>query len=642
MNLPDIQNTKINSIKINRVGVSNVDFPIYIKTKDDNKVLCYAKVNIYMSLKNNVRGINMSRCTRSLMRYRYTSFDRWVLWKFLYDLKKKNDSDDVYAEITFKYFTDKVAPISKEKSVLAHECTFIGCIDKNNHYTFRLRVKVTGTSVCPCSFAEDSIIFTDKGPVFIQDLKEGDLVNDQKVLKTYKYKNYKESYTIKGKSFIPLEITKGHKVKVLNKKTNKLEWKKIENLLNSENKYYLLIPIPKWNWTDDEEILIPIKFDTALLQNSSRIESYLRVDKDIAYLLGLYMAEGTCTNDAVSFTFGSKEQSLALKTIKLLLKLGVKRDKIKYHKHSSALIVQVFDRRLSNVFKELFGQYSYQKQIPIAIFNSTSKKIVFSFIRGWYDGDGSHMSHKHDKARHQFISTTSLKAALQLQQIGLRCRNILSIHKRERNNHYILGKIVNVRPIYRVTLNTHFLYELGLINTSPQAHNPNIKTYNNKYFLIPITQVSKTGKVPHVVYDATTENQELCVPFIVHNSKEISKYGAHNQRSVATVTVETKKKRTIWFEDLIKLVENQFSCEVYSVLKRPDEKYVTEKGYENPKFVEDIARDIALSLQKTKLFKWYKIKVENEESIHMHNAVAYICRKLKGSRWVESKLRELR
>ena len=274
--LPDIQNTRVSSVKINRVGVSNVDFPIYIKTKSGDKVLCYAKVNIYMSLRHNLRGINMSRATQTLMKYRYTSFDRWVLWKFLYDLKKRNESDDVYAEITFKYFVDKEAPVTKEKSVLAHECTFIGHINKNNHYTFRLKVRVVGNSTCPCS-------------------------------------------------------------------------------------------------------------------------------------------------------------------------------------------------------------------------------------------------------------------------------------------------------------------------------------------------------------------------------RSISRFGAHNQRSVATVTVETKKKRTLWFEDLIKLIESQFSCEVYSVLKRPDEKYVTEKGYENAKFVEDIARDIALALQKTNLLKWYKVKVENEESIHTHNAVAYICRKLKGNnKWIEAKLKELK
>jgi GTP cyclohydrolase I len=72
---------------------------------------------------------------------------------------------------------------------------------------------------------------------------------------------------------------------------------------------------------------------------------------------------------------------------------------------------------------------------------------------------------------------------------------------------------------------------------------------------------------------------------------------------------------------------------VYPVLKRPDEKYVTEKAYNNPKFVEDIAREVGMVLQKTNIFKWYKVKVKNKESIHTHDAIAYIERSLKGRRW---------
>lgn len=267
--LPDIQKTKIKSLKLNRVGVSGVDFPIYIKTKKGkDKVLCYAKVNMFVSLKHNVKGINMSRLPRTLMKFRKTNFSRWVMWKFLYNLKKHSDTSDAYAEINFKYFIDKEAPVTKEKSTMAYDCSFIGHIDDGG-YTFHMRTTVVGTSNCPCS-------------------------------------------------------------------------------------------------------------------------------------------------------------------------------------------------------------------------------------------------------------------------------------------------------------------------------------------------------------------------------KEISKHGAHGQRSVVTVTVETRHKRVMYLEDLINLIENQMSCEVYPVLKRPDEKYVTEKAYNNPKFVEDIARDIALSLQKSSLLKWYKIKVENEESIHMHNAVSYISRKLKGKRWVDA------
>ena len=265
--LPDVQKMKDRrGIPINRVGVSNIDFPIYIKTKKgEKKVLCYANVNLYGSLHHNVKGTNMSRFIESLMKYRYTSFSRWVIWKFLYDLKRKTESNDVYIEVTFKYFIDKKAPVSKRVSTMAYNCTFIGKLS-NNKYTFNLKVAVPITSLCPCS-------------------------------------------------------------------------------------------------------------------------------------------------------------------------------------------------------------------------------------------------------------------------------------------------------------------------------------------------------------------------------KEMSKYGAHNQRGTVTVTVEPKRKGVVWIEDLIKLVEQEGSCELYPVLKRPDEKYVTERAFENPKFVEDIARDVAGSLQKLKALRRFKIKVENYESIHAHNAVCYIERVLKGLRW---------
>ena len=265
--LVDVQKIKIKGMKLNRVGVTSLEFPIYIKTKKGDKKLCYANVNIFVSLKHNVKGINMSRLPRALMKYRYTSFTRWVFWKFLYGLKKFSETSDVYAEVNFKYFIDKEAPVTKEKSVMAYDCCFIGRIDNKNKYAFQLKVKVIGTSNCPCS----------------KELSEGQ--------------------------------------------------------------------------------------------------------------------------------------------------------------------------------------------------------------------------------------------------------------------------------------------------------------------------------------------------------------GAHGQRSEIVVTVETKRKKTIYLEDLIRLVEKCMSCEIYPVLKRPDEKYVTIKAYKNPKFVEDEAREVGLALQRSKTIKWYKVKVVNRESIHLHDAVSYISRKLKGKRW---------
>ena len=108
-------------------------------------------------------------------------------------------------------------------------------------------------------------------------------------------------------------------------------------------------------------------------------------------------------------------------------------------------------------------------------------------------------------------------------------------------------------------------------------------------------------------------------------SKEISAYGAHNQRG--TVRLAVRFKRFMWFEDLIRIVENSASCEVYSVLKRPDEKHVTETAFENPKFVEDVVRDIAAKLQDDHNISWFRIEVENFESIHNHSAYAMIERK---------------
>ncbi len=105
-------------------------------------------------------------------------------------------------------------------------------------------------------------------------------------------------------------------------------------------------------------------------------------------------------------------------------------------------------------------------------------------------------------------------------------------------------------------------------------------------------------------------------------SKEISDHGAHNQRGLVRLAV--RFKRFIWIEDLIHLVENAASCEVYSVLKRPDEKYVTESAYNNPKFVEDVVRDIAFELKNDHNIRWFMVDVENFESIHNHSAYACI------------------
>ncbi len=103
-------------------------------------------------------------------------------------------------------------------------------------------------------------------------------------------------------------------------------------------------------------------------------------------------------------------------------------------------------------------------------------------------------------------------------------------------------------------------------------------------------------------------------------SKEISERGAHNQRAIADISVRMKK--IVWIEDLIDVAERASSSPLFTLLKREDEKYVTEHAYDNPKFVEDVVRDTALQLEKDSRVTWYRIKATSHESIHTHNAYA--------------------
>lgn len=105
-------------------------------------------------------------------------------------------------------------------------------------------------------------------------------------------------------------------------------------------------------------------------------------------------------------------------------------------------------------------------------------------------------------------------------------------------------------------------------------------------------------------------------------SKKISERGAHNQRSHVTVTARILEH--VWIEEIVQLVESQASCELYGLLKRPDEKYVTERAYDNPKFVEDMVRDVAARLNAEPRIHSYIVESENFESIHNHSAYALI------------------
>lgn len=108
-------------------------------------------------------------------------------------------------------------------------------------------------------------------------------------------------------------------------------------------------------------------------------------------------------------------------------------------------------------------------------------------------------------------------------------------------------------------------------------------------------------------------------------SKEISRYGAHNQRGNAKISI--RMNRMVWIEEIVQIGEEAGSSPLFTLLKREDEKYITEKAYEHPKFVEDVVRDIVLPLEKESRITWFQVEVLSQESIHNHNAYASVTKK---------------
>lgn len=162
--------------------------------------------------------------------------------------------------------------------------------------------------------------------------------------------------------------------------------------------------------------------------------------------------------------------------------------------------------------------------------------------------------------------------------------------------------------------------------------------YNFPYFLTKYAPVSKEPGTTYnnITFDLTKSSNsefwmtvETNVTSLCPCSKEISKNSAHNQRSSVKISVSPKTNEWIWIEELIEIAESQCSCEVYGVLKRIDEKYVTERAYNSPKFVEDMVRGCYSKLIDRKDINHFRIEVNNYESIHQHNATAIIDSRFK-------------
>jgi GTP cyclohydrolase I len=184
------------------------------------------------------------------------------------------------------------------------------------------------------------------------------------------------------------------------------------------------------------------------------------------------------------------------------------------------------------------------------------------------------------------------------------------------------GSVVHVENI------TDILYAMQKKLKSATAH----LEMEFPFFLVKKAPVSRRESVMDYTarFDATACGKEIdfvltvkaAVTTLCPCSKAIAKHGAHNQRG--EVTVQIRSRRAIWIEDLVAMIESSASSELYSLLKRQDEKAVTERAYDNPVFVEDLVRNAALRLNAHPDVTWYKVEAENFESIHNHNAYACI------------------
>ncbi len=221
------------------------------------------------------------------------------------------------------------------------------------------------------------------------------------------------------------------------------------------------------------------------------------------------------------------------------------------------------------------------------------------------------------KATQTVYAKAKMSVSLPKEYKGTHMSRFIEVLNEERKNNLLGVDIKNLLDKLRKRLNSNSSY----------------LKFDFKYFIEKEAPISKLKSL--MCYDCYFEGNytgddykfylgaKVPVTTLCPCSKEISKYGAHNQRALVKVKISYDENEHIWLEDLISEVENSGSSNLYSLLKREDEKSVTETAYENPKFVEDVLRDIVLKLQKNEIINEFEVEIEAMESIHNHNAWAY-------------------
>jgi len=213
------------------------------------------------------------------------------------------------------------------------------------------------------------------------------------------------------------------------------------------------------------------------------------------------------------------------------------------------------------------------------------------------------------------IATISMTVDLPMHFKGTHMSRFVEILQNEKREIHI-DSVYNILEEMQEKLHANTAHmELEFIyfreKKAPVSKKPSLIDYRVKFHAI--MDKDKKDFMMTVIVPVTT----LCPC-----SKNLSDYGAHNQRG--EVTVALRFTDMVWIEDVISIVEKSASSELYTLLKREDEKFVTERAYENPVFVEDLVRNIVLGLKKMKNVIWYSVEAENFESIHNHNAYAMI------------------
>lgn len=218
------------------------------------------------------------------------------------------------------------------------------------------------------------------------------------------------------------------------------------------------------------------------------------------------------------------------------------------------------------------------------------------------------------------------------QKVYAKARMSVSLPKHYKGTH--MSRFIEILDEYREKnlLGVDIKSMLEVMQKKLDAKSSYLR-FDFKYFVKKEAPVSKMNSLMSYdcFFEGTLDNDDykfylgtkVPVTTLCPCSKEISKYGAHNQRALVKAKISYNEDEHVWLEDLIQDIENCASSPLYPLLKRQDEKFVTENAYENPKFVEDIIRDVVLSFEKNEKIKFYEVEIEAMESIHNHNAWAY-------------------